>query len=190
MDHATAPQAAAGVQDSIGMDLTVLSEMHIVVEDTAGVERAAMADAAARPNDHPGTHMHPCPQASGGVDDSAGVHPSWGQGTGIQGPKGLGEPQPRIGQGNPGQAPLRGLALQVSLEGQQHGGGITGGECRCHGMARLQKRQLTRTRQLKGLTHQQLGIETEMARRCHPNLADFGDQIAETHSQKPARAGS
>jgi hypothetical protein len=57
-------------------------------------------------------------------------------------------------------------------------------------MARLQKRQLTRTRQVKGLTHQQFGIGTQMARRGQSNLADSVEQIAETHSPKPARAGS
>jgi hypothetical protein len=57
-------------------------------------------------------------------------------------------------------------------------------------MARLQKRQLTRTRQVKGLTNQQVGIETQMARRGLPNLADSGKQIAETHSPESARAGS
>ena len=92
--------------------------MHIFVEDTARVERAAMADETARANYHPGTHMHPSPQPSRWVDDGAGVHPSMGTGTGIKGPKGLGEPQARVGQGHPGQAPLGGLALQVSFEGQ------------------------------------------------------------------------
>ena len=56
-------------------------------------------------------------------------------------------------------------------------------------MARLQKRQLTRTRQVKGLTHQQFGIGTQMARRGQPNLADSVKQIAETHSPESARAG-
>jgi hypothetical protein len=74
------------------------------------------------------------------------------------------------------------LALQVRLEGQQHGGSFTGGKCRGHGIARLQKRQLTWSSQLKGLTHQQLGIKTQMARRGHPHLADSGEQIAETHT--------
>ena len=96
-----------------------------------------MADETARPNDHTGTHMHPRPQPGGRIDDGAGVHPSMAMRTGIKGPKGLGEPQARVGQGHPGQAPLAGLALQVCIEGQQHGGGFTGGECRGHGMTRL-----------------------------------------------------
>jgi two-component sensor histidine kinase len=51
MDDTTAPEAGTWVQDRIGMDLTILPEMHIVVEDTARVERAAVANETARPND-------------------------------------------------------------------------------------------------------------------------------------------
>jgi hypothetical protein len=100
------------------MDLTILTKLHIFVEDTARVERAAMADETARPNYHPGTHMHPRSKPGGRVDDGAGVNPSMATGTGIKGPKGLGEPQARVGQGHPGQAQLGGLALQVCIEGQ------------------------------------------------------------------------
>lgn len=149
-----------------------------------------MADATARPHNHPGTHVHPRPQPGGSIDNGAGVDPGWRTGTGIQGLQGLGEPQARIGQGRPGQAPLAGLTLQLSVEGEQHGGGVTGSEGRGHGMARLQKRQLTGTGLFQGLTPQQLGIGTQMARCGPPYLADPGEQIAETHSPKPARAGS
>jgi hypothetical protein len=97
MDDTTASEAGTRMQDRIGMDLTILPEMHIFVEDTAGVERAAMADETARSNNNPGTHMHPRPQPGGRIDDGAGVHPGRGPGTGIKGPKGFGETQARVG---------------------------------------------------------------------------------------------
>jgi hypothetical protein len=103
----------------------------------------------------------------------------------MQGRQGLGEPQPRILQGHPGQALLLGQLLQLRVERQQQGRGAAAGQGGAELVAGFQKRELAGDGLIHGSRPAQHGVICEMPRCCvseHALLGELEQQGAEAHA--------
>jgi hypothetical protein len=80
------------------------------------------------------------------IDHGTGVDASGGLAAGVERSEGLGKSQARISQGDPGQAPLKGLLLQgcglIAARWQQNGSGVAAGQGGSQGVAWFQKSEL------------------------------------------------
>lgn len=121
MHHALGGQTTAGVQHGPGMDFTSFCQLHVLVENGAGMEGAAISDGAGLAHHHMGADMHPGADGGAGIHHRSWVNPRWFGLAGVQAVEGFGKGEPGILEGNPSQALGGGDRLQVGIRRQQHG---------------------------------------------------------------------
>ena len=140
------------------MDFTSFRQLHVLVEDSAGMQGAAFSDGAGLANYHMGPDVNPGADGGTGIHHRSGMNPRWFGLAGVQAVEGFGKGEPGILEGNPSQALGGGDLLQLRIWRQEHGRCPGVSKREGQGIAPLQKAQLPRRGLVQGISALKLRI--------------------------------
>lgn len=130
------------MENGIGMQLTSISNNHIVIDHNPRMEDAIDPDPTACTNADPSCNETALPNDCTGIHHSCGMDPGERSLSGVQLIERFGEREARIGKDRKGKPPLRGHPDQILLIRQKQCPNVTVGESRDQRVALLQKTQL------------------------------------------------
>ena len=144
MNHAGSAKPRTRVQNSVGVQFTVLANDHVVVNHDARVELAAGAHPTVSPAADARADGHTRLDHRSLIQQGRGMNTGLGTTTWVQQLQRLGESETGISQNRESQATLQGDGNQVLLIRQQHGTDRTLAKSDGQSVAFLQKAELIR----------------------------------------------